>query len=53
MVGGVRVKVAVTVLFWLMVTVQVLPLVLSQPDQLANEELLLAAAVRVTEVPLG
>jgi hypothetical protein len=46
-----RVKVAVTFLFWFMVTVQVFPLVLSHPDQLVNDELVLGVAVRVTAVP--
>jgi hypothetical protein len=46
------VKVAVTVLLWFMVTVQVFPLVLSHPDQLASEELIQGVAVSVTEAPL-
>jgi hypothetical protein len=46
------VKVAVTVLFWFMVTTQVLPLVLSHPDQPVSAELVQGAAVSVTVAPL-
>jgi len=47
------VKVAVTVLFWFMVTVQMLPLLLSQSDQLVNVAPGNEDAVRVTGVPLA
>ena len=43
---------AVTVLFWFMVTRQVFPLVLSHPDQLVSEELVQGVAVSVTVTPL-
>jgi hypothetical protein len=46
-----RAKVAVTFRLWFMVTVQLFPLVLSHPDQLVNDELVLGVAVRVTAAP--
>jgi hypothetical protein len=46
-----RVKVAVTFLLPLMVTVQPFPAVLSHPSQPVKDELVLGVAVRVTTVP--
>jgi uncharacterized protein (DUF58 family) len=46
-------NVAVTVLLWFMVTVQVLMLVLSQPDQEVSVHPGSIFAVRVTEAPLA
>ncbi len=46
-------NVAVTDLPWFMITVQVLPLVLSQPDHELNVAPGSVVAVRVTEVPLA
>ena len=46
-------NVAVTVLLWFMVTVQVLPLILSQPDQEVNPHPASILEARVTEVPLA
>jgi len=46
-------NIAVTVLLWFMVTIQVLPLVLSQPDHEVNEAPINGFAVRVTEVPFA
>jgi hypothetical protein len=44
--------VAVTALFWFIVTTQVFPLVLSHPVQLVSEELIQGVAVSVTVAPL-
>jgi hypothetical protein len=46
------VKVAVTLRFAVIATVQVLAETESQPDQLVNVEFTSAVAVRVTDVPL-
>jgi hypothetical protein len=46
-------NVAVTVLFWFIVTVQMFPLVLSQPAHESNDEPGIEFAVRLTEVPLA
>jgi len=46
-------NVAVTLLLWFMITVQVLPLVLSQPDHEVNPHPASILGARVTEVPLA
>ena len=46
-------NVASTVLLWFIITVQVLPLVLSQPDQEVNPHPASILDARVTEVPLA
>ena len=46
-------NVAVTVLFWFIVTVQMFPLMLSQPAHEPNEAPGIEFAVRLTEVPLA
>jgi predicted secreted protein len=46
-------NVAVTALLWFMITVQVLPLGLSQPDHEVSVHPGSVVAVRVTEVPLA